>query len=438
MKKFLLRIGFYLVSCVFVFGSAQSPQWIWAKSAKSSSIIYGSEGTNAFSDNSGNIYITGIFNGPTISFDTHVLNCSGYTDAFLVKYDSLGNVLWAKRPSGTGNDLVYGLATDNDDNVYIAGAFASNVLTFDTFHLLNSQTGKLDFFLAKYNSAGKVLWAKKGGYTGDDMIMSIATDPFGNIYVTGYFDSIQMKIDSITLYNADTTGSKGDVFIAKYDSSGNFIWAKRAGGKNMDYGTCVATDREGNLYTGGIFSNDSIVFDSITLFNTGNYDMYLVKYDTSGLVIWALSSSGGFTEDPFDIVTDSRDNIYVTGYFNSSVINLGNDTLHNLLNQGQNDAFLVKYNSSGNFIWSKGVGGSKGDESYSVAVDNNDNVYISGGFRSSIIVIDSIPLYYPEHGIDVMYPKDWTEVGHRSIDLGLSFSKSNSFSSFLFTTSLSV
>src|SRR5688572_15084011 len=126
--------------------------------------------------------------------------------------------LWAKRTGGTNIDYTNDVAADGFGNCFITGQYYSAPIIFGTDTLLNS--GLTDVFLVKYNAAGNVVWTRKIGNTGSEFGQSVATDAAGNVYVAGAFSSPTIVIGSITL----TTAGSSDIFVAKYDNSGNVLW----------------------------------------------------------------------------------------------------------------------------------------------------------------------------------------------------------------------
>jgi hypothetical protein len=165
-------------------------------------------------------------------------------------------------------------------------------------------------------------------------------DAAGKPYVTGYFKSPTITFGSFTLTN---TGSE-DLFLVKYDASGNVLWAKSAIGTESDYGFSVAVDAAGNPYLGGVFGSPTINFGSITLTNTSGGDMFLVKYDTGGNALWAKCTGGPAIAVAMSIAVDASGNPYVAGEFGSPTINFGSTTL---TSAGSYDMFLAKLESSG-------------------------------------------------------------------------------------------
>ena len=181
-------------------------------------------------------------------------------------------------------------AQDGNRNLYLTGNFARPSITFENQILLCK--GNEDLFLVKKNTLGEVIWAKSFGRTYSSIIpQSIASDSSGNIYLTGYFQG-----DSIVFGNKVLKSkSIHEVFIAKFDSNGNVIWAKNAGNEDMNYGSGIIADNNGNVYLTGWYNSKNITFDSIELVNNESINIFLVKFDTDGHVIWAKTAGNSDT-----------------------------------------------------------------------------------------------------------------------------------------------
>src|SRR5690606_7123012 len=132
--------------------------------------------------------------------------------------------------------------------------------------------GGQDAYLAKLDSAGKVQWAKGAGSYSSDSGVDVYSDIIGNVYITGSCDGI-MRFDTIEL----TTKGFSDMFVAKYDSSGNVLWARTAGGSLPDNGGALVCDEEMNVYVLGVFNSSQMDFGSTVVFNKGFYDVFLAK-----------------------------------------------------------------------------------------------------------------------------------------------------------------
>jgi hypothetical protein len=364
---------------------------LWAKRAGGTSY---EEGTAIAIDASGNSYVTGHFTGPTITFgSTTLTNANGsnlLTDMFVVKYDVSGNVVWAKRAGGMADDKGAGIAVDAN-GCYVTGQFFSPSIVFGSTTLTNTNSGGTysDIFVVKYDASGNAMWAKRaGGIPGSDNAdygKGIGFDANGNIYVTGGFKSSIITYGSDTLINSFS--GYADIFIIKYDASGNVVWGKKAGGNRGDEGNSISVDASGNSFITGQFNSPTIIFGSDTLTNvTGSNnigDAFVARYDVSGNPLWAKSGGGTVTDYGSHVASNSIGDCIVTGYFDGPSITLGSTTINNS-SALYCDFFIVKYDVSGNMLWAKGGGGTNYDFANGIAVDANNNSYITGGFITSI------------------------------------------------------
>ena len=331
----------FLLSVVLVCFSLEmyAQDFEWAKSAGGSSYDYGNSITT---DAAGNVYATGAFQSSTIAFGAMTLTNNGGADIFIVKYDPSGNIVWAKSAGGSSSDGGYSITTDAAGNVYATGEFYSSTIAFGATTLTNnSPNGSSDIFIVKYDPNGNVVWAKSAGGSSSDGGYLITTDAAGNVYATGYFSSSTIAFGATTL----TNNGYSDIFIVKYDPSGNIVWAKSAGGSSSDYGYSITTDAAGNVYATGNFGSPTIAFGATTLTNktTTGTDIFIVKYDPSGNIVWAKSAGGSSSDGGYSITTDAAGNVYATGGFQSSTIAFGATTL---TNNGVGDIFITKIKQS--------------------------------------------------------------------------------------------
>jgi hypothetical protein len=367
------KIIFFLILLALIQNqsSAQALGWEWSKYASGSDNDYGYGITT---DSNGNIYVTGSYAGTTLTLGTTTLFNSAGSGMFISKYDPLGNLLWAKTQAGEGAAVGFGVAVDGNGNAFVTGGYSNQSVIFGTYTL--SCAGINDVFIVKYDPNGAVLWARSAGGTNSDYGKSISADQNGNVSITGYFRSPSIVFGTNTL----TCVSVGnDVFITKYDSNGNVLWAESAGGTNSDEGRSISTDNSGNVLVTGNFISTSIIFGTYTLSNTGNSDLFIVKYDPNGTVLWANSVGGTLTEGCNGISIDLNSNIYVTGQFSSASLVFGTHTLTNS-NSPTATMFIAKYDALGNALWAKefGLGASTG-----VCNDSGGNVYVSGSFNGT-------------------------------------------------------
>lgn len=228
-------------------------------------------------------------------------------------------------------------------------------------------------------------WAQSIGGSDSESEPAVATDNDGSVFLTGNFFSATLTFGSATLTN-DSAGVP-DMFLVKMDNSGNVLWATSAGGNDQDRAFSVAVDADGNCYVAGSFKSPSITFGTTTLTNASTgYDCFIVKYDADGNVLWAIRSGGGSNEFPKHIVADTS-GIYIAGYYYSPTITFGSVTL---TNTGSPDLFVVKLDTSGTALWGKSVnGGMFGSEiPVSFASDGAGNCYVAcrASYGTSVIV----------------------------------------------------
>jgi hypothetical protein len=365
--------------------SAQAPNWLWAKNPSGNLTDVG---MSIAADANGNVYVTGHFWSSSITFgSTTLINTSfDSLDIFVAKYDAVGNVLWAKNFGGTNDDYPFCIAADAIGNCYITGTFHSTSITFGSTTLSNQEAPLRDFFIAKIDSSGNSLWAKSAGdsLTTSAVGEGISLDSSGNIYVDGDFQGTSITFGSTTLTNADFNTS--DIFIVKYDASGNILWAKRAGGADYDFGHDISSDVAGNFYLAGEFWSASIAFGSTTLTNAnwGTPDIFTAKYDSSGNAIWAKRAGDTYDDLANGISIDTNGNCFITGTFDGPVLSFDTITVTN--SGGNADIFVAKYDPSGHALWAKGIAGNMVDNGNSIVSDLNGNCYVTGAFTSDSLI----------------------------------------------------
>ncbi|MFH0867246.1 MAG: SPOR domain-containing protein [Bacteroidota bacterium] len=215
----------------------------------------------------------------------------------------------------------------------IALIFSFQFLTFNSF----AQTSELS-------------WIKSAGA----IATSSALDASGNTYVAGWFKSSTVTFGSATLKNNDNTGNSSDIFLAKYDTGKNTLWAKNTGGARSDRATSVAVAASGYIYVAGEYQSPTITFGSSTLKNTDNTgnssDIFLVKYDAGGNVLWAKSAGGNNSDSAFSVTVDASGYIYIVGCFQGNSITFGSTSLSNT---GTSDFFQAEYDEGGNALLAK-------------------------------------------------------------------------------------
>jgi hypothetical protein len=204
-----------------------------------------------------------------------------------------------------------GLGIDSNGNIYISGAFATPSISIGADTLLNTDptAATCDFFLAKFDSSGNPLWAKKFGGANNDFVNAIAVPPSGNVYISGSYQSAGIAIGSTTLTNA---GTADNLLVAKFDTYGNPRWAKSAVGNTSTFNAAeaITTDQAESVYFTGGFTIQPITFGSITLTGNPAGSPFVVKYDSSGNVRWAKTATGAASQG-YGISADKCGNVWV-------------------------------------------------------------------------------------------------------------------------------
>jgi hypothetical protein len=217
------------------------------------------------------------------------------------------------------------------------------------------------------------LWAHRAGGQSYDFSAHATTDAAGNIYVTGSFQTNATFGD----FTLSGTGLS-DIFLAKYDSAGQCLWAKSAGGTNYDSASAIAVDNLGHVYVSGVFESTSATFGSQRLVGNGKYQIFLAQYDEQGNCLWAQKAGGGGDLDQVSgVATDISGNVFIVGVFSSD----GKFGSITLTTNGYYNCFLAKYDLTGNCIWATGKGSAVGS---GVAADTTGNVYLVGSFSGTL------------------------------------------------------
>ena len=414
MKKLI----FSIITLILSLNSfAQFPGWEWARTAIGDADDYKIATDNFGNVYVCGIFIDSTLTfGPYTLFNVNSNN-DQQCDVFVAKFDSTGKIIWAQSGGGIGLEECWGIAADNSGNVYITGEFYSTSVNFGTHVLYNTDTSgySSDAYFVKYDSLGNILWAKDIGGNGFDKGICIATDKNENVYLVGNFTSPNI-VFGIDTFNYIGFGNP-NLFIVKYDSTGNIIWAIRNNTDYGISFPNITTDKDGNFFLAGDYGQ-KIIFGTGTLKSTNvDFDLFLAKYNSSGQVIWAKSSHGiGGGAYVFSITSDMSRNIIMTGSFEAKKISFGSDTLINATNIGQyDDIYIVKYDQSGNVLWAHGMGGPGLEQGNSVASDFEENIYLVGefafGYESPFIVFDTITLWNPGGGDGIFIVK-YNSSGH--------------------------
>lgn len=359
-------------------------------------------------DASDNIYIAGAFR-TTVDADpsagTYNLTVSGSTQAaFFSKHNEFGELIWSKKiNSSSGENIIQGITLDGSGNIYITGQFQGNNFDVDLSGTVTASdltsAGSNDIFYAKYDNNGNYVWAYRIGGTGSDYGNSIALDGSNNVYITGWFSNVTVDFDPSGSTNSLTNAGSTDIFYAKYDNNGAYQWAQRIGGTSDDYSQCIKVDAgSSNVYICGNFKTANVDFDpsgttnSLSTTGSGDEDGFVAKYSTAtGAYQWAFKIGGGAsaTDDEIvnSLVLDASDNVYITGKMQYSTIDFDPSPAkasYNLTTIGSVDCFYAKYSSAGALTWAKNIGTASNTVYGNGLFVSSNDLYIVGYFTGTI------------------------------------------------------
>lgn len=293
--------------------------------------------------------------------------------------ESCTDYCWTKTWGGVNNDWSESVATDNYGSVYVTGKYQGTVEFNPDGGGWQSSNGLHEVYLSKFDSSGNWMWTKTWGGTESDSAYSVAVDNSGGVYVSGYFQgTVEFNPNG---GGSQSSNGSADIFMSKFDLSGNWKWTKTWGGTGGDSGYSLAVDNTGNIYVTGNFAG-TVEFDPDgggSQSSNGLADAYLSKFDSSGNWKWTKTWGGTESDVGLSVAVDNSGSVYVMGNF-AGTAEFDPDGGGSQSSNGINDTYLSKFDSSGNWMWSKTWGGTNDDRGFSVAVDNSDNVYVSGSF----------------------------------------------------------
>lgn len=306
-------------------------------------------------------YISGGYSYSNISGDKNE-NSRGQNDFWLFKLDNLtGNLLWQKTIGGNSNDHLVS-AKETTDGGYILGGYSSSGISGEKTQ--NSRGGD-DYWIVKLDSNRNIVWDKTYGGTGTDRVTCIIETEDGGYLIGGESDS--------TISGDKTENSKGgiDIWLIKIDNLGTIVWQKTLGGNNFDLISCISKTNDHNYVLAA--SSSSNISGNKTQNSKGISDYWILKLDLNGSIIWQ-NTIGGNNGDYAKTVIATRDGNYLIGGDSSSGIS-GDKTEKNLNNS--TDVWLVKLDSNGQLIWQKNFGGDD-TEIFSTMRVTSDNGLVLG------------------------------------------------------------
>lgn len=347
-------------------------------------------------DLNGDLVITGEFRR-TVDFDpstsSYTLTSGGpgaySSDAFILKLDQHGNLIWAKQLTGSESSSSDELCIDKNNNIIITGTFTKTT-DFDPgsgVHNIVSNNMAHDAFILKLGANGEFKWVVPYMNSDWNAGSAIGVDTDNNVIAAGkFFSTIDLDPNSNT-YSVTSAG-QSDIYFVKLDSNANLIWGKSFGGSGDEGALTLALDNSNNIYLGGYFTSvvDFNPDNSINLLKTskGFSDIFLSKFDSSGDLLWNHTFGNLGSDLLYSMAIDNDNNLYATGQFNDSVdfnpsISIQNTHYANYFHE----LFILSLDSNGNFNWAEDIGDGL-EAGLDLCIDDSRQIHITGYFSDSV------------------------------------------------------
>lgn len=306
--------------------------------------------------------------------------------------------VWSKDIGGNGFDFVYHQTMDNQGNFIATGYFQDSVV-FEGNTFVSK--GGYDIFIYKYDSTGTIKWIKTIGGLSDDYGVDVSTDNNRNIYITGAYSYIvDFDPDTSTFFLSSCDGGL-DTYVLKLNENGEFIWAISIGGPtslgiDFDFANSIATAENGDVFYCGRFYG-TVDFDpGPGIYNLAavgqSSSIFIVKLSSNGSFLWAKSYGNCAEDEAVSLTVDNHDDLIITGEFGLTIdFNSDTNIVNNLVAESK-DAFILKLANNGDFKWVKRMGCTDWARGYSIAIDQNNNIFLCGAFRDSLNWNSNFPL----------------------------------------------
>lgn len=353
-------------------------------------ILQGSDyeaGHSVATDASGNVFVTGVFYSttdfdPGEGVDNHTSNGNG--DAYLTKFNSDGSYAWTETFGGSGYDAGIFVTISPSDVISVVGKYATTV-DFDPGGGINSHTsnGSSDVFITMYTESGSYTSTSVIGGSQEDYILDAKYDSSGNLYLAGAYSSTVDFNPGDGVDNHTATGLTSS-FLTKINSDGSYGWTKTVDGYSLAYS--VSIDPSDYVYVSGYFrlTPDFDPGPGTDNRTAAVADIYLSKFSTDGDYLWT-KAMGGTTYDYGKVVTnDGYGNTYLVSRFALTVDFDPGAGVDNHTSNGIDDIAVTKFNSNGDYLWTKTFGGTGDEDVYSGYSDSAGDLFITGVFGGTV------------------------------------------------------
>lgn len=298
-----------------------------------------------------------------------------------VECPSLGHV-WSKSYGGLGEEVITSIAVDPTTGDVIGTGYFRDVIDFGGGPM--ASTGGDDIFLFRVSALGEHIWSKRFGDSSYQTATDLALDASGAIYIVGEMSGAIDFGDG----NPITSNGGDDAFVAKFDPSGTFMWARHFGDQSSQRGKSIAITPANQVIVAGNYSG-FIQLMGMELPTAQGTDMFVLKLDSSGFDIAAKKYGGTGTEELMDIAVDSKGAIFITGAF-ADIADFGQ--LGGYASAGSSDAFLLKLAPDLAEDWVRTWGDAEYQRGGTVATSATDDVFVMGDLVGSMMLSDGTTL----------------------------------------------
>ena len=398
-------------STAYIAKQSSDGSYLWAIMPTASSTDYHYSTGSKLAIKNNYLYLTGFYLSDSLSFGSTTLIISSdginsnLTDLFVAKIDLNGQWQWAVGGLGTKEDYAIGIALKSNGNSVIYGSFSSPTLQLGTYTLTNSSVqGDDDMFIAEISSNGVWEWASSASGNYDEYPSDVLIDENDNIYLTGIFSSPTLTCG---IHSVASQQYWYNLFLAKANSLGEWQWLTSAIGASDPTPYSLNFSSTHDLLLCGSYSTSNIAFGSTLLSNpnvpttnwSNNLDIFIATADTNGNWLSAIRPDATGYNTVLDACTDLLGNIYLTGGFSTNNSTFGSTTLVNQSNPSFfYDVFVCKISESGISEWAIRAGAGDTEVSSTIAIDNNQNVYVGGYFNQPNTSFGSITLPFIQSG----------------------------------------
>jgi hypothetical protein len=333
----------------------------------------GSYGNGVTFDQMRNVVVGGSFTG-TVDFGGGPLTSTATSNIFIAKYTPAGEYLWAKQYGEAGGDGgAYQIGVDAAGNIVVPAIYSNGAVDFGCGSL--PPLGGYDALIAKLDPLGNCLWSKRFGDSAFQQSSAASADASGNVLLAG------ILAGTADFGGGPLTSAGGqDVFVAKFDPSGNYLWAERFGDASDQLALGVAVDSSGDAAVAGQFAGTLAFGTTPALVNTGGLSGFVAMLSPTGTPLWSTGVGGAGSDGLNSVAVDYLGNVCVTGFF-SDTIDLGSGPL---VSAGMDDVVVAKYDNAGTLVWGKRFGDPQQQVGNAVGVDYTGHVYISGTMSGTI------------------------------------------------------